>query len=129
MKNKILELINSGMSVEEVTEKAYENGCMAMEFEEDFPSHCYEDADCFDCWKRKVMKISESEDILKNNKKRVEFKNIQQLIDYLEAVKEQSGEDTEVRVDGQVIREFDDYIDVDHVQDYIDFITPSYKGM
>lgn len=80
MKNKILELINSGMSVEDVPEK-------------------------------------------------VEFKNIQQLIDYLEAVKEQSGEDTEVRVDGQVIREFDDYIYVNHVEDYIDFVTPSYKSM
>ena len=126
MKNKILELINSGMSVEEVTEKVYENECMAMEFKEDFPNHCHEDADCFDCWKQKVIKISEGEDILKNNKERVEFKNIQQLIDYLEAVKEQSGEDTEVRVDGQVIREFDDYIDVNHVEDYIDFVTPNY---
>lgn len=59
MKNKILELINSGMSVEEVTEKVYENECWAMELKEDFPEWCHEDADCFDCWKEKVIKVSE----------------------------------------------------------------------
>lgn len=56
-------------------------------------------------------------------------KNIQELIDYLEAIKEQSGEDTEIRVDGQITTEFDDYIEVDHVKDYIDFVTPSLTGM
>lgn len=52
-------------------------------------------------------------------------KNLQQLIDYLEAVKMETGRDTEVRVDGCVIDDFEDYIDVDHVQDYVDFVTPS----
>lgn len=52
-------------------------------------------------------------------------KNLQQLIDYLEAVKMEIGRDTEVRVDGCVIEDFEDYIDVDHVQDYVDFVTPS----
>ncbi|MBN1074760.1 hypothetical protein DVV91_10435 [Clostridium botulinum] len=49
-------------------------------------------------------------------------KNIQQLIDYLEAVKAESG-NTEVRVDGCVVEEFEDYIEVDHVKDYVDFVT------
>lgn len=52
-------------------------------------------------------------------------KNIQQLIDYLEAVKAESGNDTEVRVDGCVVEEFEDYIEIDHVKDYVDFVTPS----
>ncbi|MBS6501865.1 MAG: hypothetical protein KH415_09570 [Clostridium sp.] len=60
MKNKILELINSGMGLEKVTEKVYENECMAMEFKEDFPSYCHEDADCFDCWKQRIIKISKN---------------------------------------------------------------------
>ena len=56
-------------------------------------------------------------------------KNIEELIKYLESVKEQCGEYTEVRVDGQVITDFQDYIEVDHVEGYIDFGTPSYLGM
>ncbi len=52
-------------------------------------------------------------------------KNIQDLIDYLEAVKAESGNYTEVRVDGCVVEEFEDYIEVDHVKDYVDFVTPS----
>ncbi|WP_205452232.1 hypothetical protein [Clostridium botulinum] len=56
-------------------------------------------------------------------------KNLQQLIDYLEVIKMESGRDTEVRVDGCIIQEFEDNIDVDHVNDYVDFITPSYKSM
>jgi len=52
-------------------------------------------------------------------------KNLQQLIEYLEAVKMEIGRDTEVLVDGCVIEDFEDYIDVDHVKDYVDFITPS----
>lgn len=71
----------------------------------------------------------EYKEISASNKHRFQVKNVQQLIDYLEEVKSQSGEDTEIRVDGQAIREFDDYIFVDHVEDYIDFVTPSYKSM
>ena len=56
-------------------------------------------------------------------------KNIEELIKYLESVKEQCGEYTEVRVDGQVITDFEDYIEVDKAMCYIDFITPSYLGM
>lgn len=56
-------------------------------------------------------------------------KNIEELIKYLESVKEQCGEYTEVRVDGQVITDFEDYIEVDHVEGYIDFGAPSYLGM
>lgn len=52
-------------------------------------------------------------------------KNLQQLIDYLEAVKMESGRDTEVLVDGCTIEDFEDYIDVDHVKDCMDFVTPS----
>lgn len=56
-------------------------------------------------------------------------KNIKGLITYLEAVMEQSGEDMEVLVDGCTIDDFENYIDVDHVRDYVDFITPSYTSM
>lgn len=56
-------------------------------------------------------------------------KNIEELIKYLESVKEQCGRYTEVRVDGQVITDFEDYIEVDHIEGYIDFGTPSYLGM
>lgn len=49
-------------------------------------------------------------------------KNIEELIKYLESVKEQCGGYTEVRVDGQVITDFDDYIEVDHVEGYIDLL-------
>lgn len=56
-------------------------------------------------------------------------KNIEELIKYLESVKEQCGEYTEVRVDGQVITDFEDYIEVDNAECIIDFGTPSYLGM
>lgn len=56
-------------------------------------------------------------------------KNIEELIKYLESVKEQCGGYTEVRVDGQVITDFEDYIEVDPVEGYIEFGTPSYLGM
>ena len=52
-------------------------------------------------------------------------KNIQQLMDYLEAVKMESGRDTEVTINGCTIGDFEDCIDVDHVRDSVDFITPS----
>lgn len=52
-------------------------------------------------------------------------KDLQQLIDYLESVKSESGIDTEIRVDGCIVEDFEDYIDVDHIKDYVDFITPS----
>ncbi|MBW6409004.1 hypothetical protein [Clostridium weizhouense] len=52
-------------------------------------------------------------------------KNIQDLIDYLEVIKKEGGADTEVRVDGCVVEEFEDYIEIDHVKDYVDFVTPS----
>jgi len=53
-------------------------------------------------------------------------KNLQDLIDYLEAVKKQSGEDTKVLVDGEVVEDFEDSISVDHVEDTIDFVSDGY---
>lgn len=53
-------------------------------------------------------------------------KNLQDLIDYLEAVKKQSGEDTKVLVDGEVVEDFEDSISVDHVEDKIDFVSDGY---
>lgn len=50
-------------------------------------------------------------------------KNLQQLIDYLEAVKMEIGRDTEIRFNGCIIDDFEDNIDVDHVRDYVDFIS------
>jgi len=72
---------------------------------------------------------SNKEEYEKFNKMIFKGKNIQELINYLESIKEQSGGKTEVRVDGQVIADFEDYIDVDHVRDYIDFVTPSFISM
>lgn len=57
MKNKILELINNGMDIEEVTGKVYKNECMDIELKEDFPKCWREVAECFECWKRRVIKI------------------------------------------------------------------------
>lgn len=54
-------------------------------------------------------------------------KNLQQLIDYLEAVKMESGRDTEVQINGCHIDDFEDCIDVDHVKDSIN-IGNEYKG-
>ncbi len=50
-------------------------------------------------------------------------KNLQQLIDYLEAVKKESGGDTKILIDGEVVEDFEDVIWVDHVKDEIDFLT------
>lgn len=58
-----------------------------------------------------------------------DFQSNKEEYNGIKVLKEQSGEDTEVRVDGQVIIEFDDYIEVDHVNDYIDFVTPNLIGM
>ena len=78
---------------------------------------------CEHCWN------DTDKEYEKFNKMIFKGKNIQELINYLESIKEQSGGKTEVRVDGQVIADFEDYIDVDHVRDYIDFVTPSFISM
>ncbi|AIY81801.1 hypothetical protein U728_1104 [Clostridium botulinum 202F] len=54
-------------------------------------------------------------------------KNIQDLIDYLEAIKKESGADTKVLVDGKVVEDFEDTICVDHVKDEIDFVSDGYN--
>lgn len=55
------------------------------------------------------------------------MKNIQQLINYLEAIKMESGRDTELKINGCEITDFEDCIDVDHVKDVINIGT-EYKG-
>ncbi|WP_244833388.1 hypothetical protein [Clostridium sp. BJN0001] len=53
-------------------------------------------------------------------------KTIQELIDYLEAVKKESGSDTKILIAGEVVEDFEDVISVDHVKDEIDFISNGY---
>ncbi|MBY6878489.1 hypothetical protein [Clostridium botulinum] len=54
-------------------------------------------------------------------------RNLKDLIEYLQSIDEQliNSEDIEVRIDGQLIDDFEDYIELNDVEGYIDFITPS----
>lgn len=53
-------------------------------------------------------------------------KNIQELIDYLEAIKKESVADTKVLVYGKIVENFEDTICVDHVKDEIDFVSDGF---
>lgn len=53
-------------------------------------------------------------------------KNIQELIDYLETIKKESGANTKVLVDGEVVEDFEDAISVNYVKNTIDFISDGY---
>ncbi|WP_155276588.1 hypothetical protein [Clostridium tetani] len=53
-------------------------------------------------------------------------KNIQELIEFLEALKKENGAYTKVLVDGEVAEEFEDVIFIDKTKDEIDFISKGY---
>lgn len=53
-------------------------------------------------------------------------KNIQELIDYLETIKDISGVNTKVLVDGEKVENFDEVIFMDHVNSEIDIISSGF---
>lgn len=55
-------------------------------------------------------------------------KSLKGLIGYLQSIEIQIGnsEELEVRVDGVVMKDFEDYILVENEEGFIDFVTPSF---
>lgn len=56
MKEKMLVLIEEGFSADKRVDKLYNYECIAYELNENFPSLCHSDADCYECWKLRIEK-------------------------------------------------------------------------
>lgn len=50
-------------------------------------------------------------------------KNLQELINYLEEIKKECEANTKVLIDGDVVKDFEEVISVNHVKNEINFLT------